>query len=161
MKAVLLFPLVLLPMWACIPNDGTHGKATTQLTSTAEPGVDTAEAYRTAIAEYIKVMSKRDGAFTDTLYIGRHVEFPDIQLPAIIESRQVRIVRPTEAEVLKDAARFTFLNIFGWFDHDTVQFKVITFGQHMHHWPDGRDDCDVYLSMRGAEKRLALDSLKF
>ncbi len=62
---------------------------------------DTAAAYRNAIAEYIRVLRQRDGSFPDTLYIGRHAEFPRIELPPLIEGTVVRIVSPAGAEALR------------------------------------------------------------
>jgi len=124
-----------------------------------ELGLDTGEAYRTAIASYIQVLGKRDGSFPDTIHIGRHGEFPDIELPAVIERTSVRIVSPAEAEALKAGARFTYLNIFGWSTAGQVEFYVVNFKQGMRHWPDGRDDRHLRFAIGADQRELVLDSV--
>jgi hypothetical protein len=106
-------------------------------------------------------MSKRDGSFPDTLFIGRHDEFPRIELPAVIENTRIRIAAPAQAESLKTGEHFTYLNIFGWFSGEQVEFLVVNFKQGMRHWPDGRDDCHLYYSISAGQTEWSLDSLGF
>ena len=122
--------------------------------------LDTAKAYEAAIAEYIKARTRPGSRFADTLYIGRHVDFPDIRLPPVIGNTAVRIVEPAEAEVLRKSEGFAYLNIFGWFTHDKIGFLVVNFGQGMRHWPDGRDDRHLYFSTAPGSGTLVLDSLR-
>lgn len=121
---------------------------------------DTALAYQAAIADYIKAMRQRDGSFPDTVFIGRHAEFPHIVLPAVMERTSVRIVPQEEAEALKAGAHFTYLNVFGWFTGDKMEFLVVHFKQHLRHRPDGQDDRRLYYSRRAGEMEFALDSLR-
>ena len=56
------------------------------------------KAYTQAIAEYIKAEYKNEKVVFDTLFIGKHEEFPEIELPAVIEKTKIMIVTPEEAE---------------------------------------------------------------
>lgn len=105
-------------------------------------------------------MRTRDGSFPDTVFIGRHQELPDIELPAVIEQVSVRIVAPAEAESLKSGKHFTYLNVFAWFTGEEVEFVVVNFRQGMHHSPDGLDDRHLYYHMRPGQQEPALDSTR-
>lgn len=123
------------------------------------PGAVTAEAYGSAIAEYITVLRERGAPVPDTLYIGRHDEFPAIELPAVIAGTSVRIISPEEARPLMSAAHFNYLNIFGWSTPGQVEFFVVNFKQDMRHWPDGRDDLHLRFVHGAGQSGLLLDSL--
>jgi hypothetical protein len=159
-------PLALLLLMACGPAPKMGPLAPT---SSADPPprsfgtgtLDTASAYRTAIADYINAMRQRDGSFPGTVYIGRHDQFPHIDLPAIIEHTSVRIVAPSDAESLKNSEHFAYLNIFGWFGGEKVEFFVVSFTQGMRHRPDGADDRHLFYSIAPGQKEFALDSLRF
>ena len=140
--------------------DGYAVRCVKDRTSPIRLSIDTAKAYEAAIAEYIKAMTRPGGRFADTLYIGRHVDFPDIELPLAIGNTAVRIVEPTEAEALRKGEGFAYLNIFGWSTHDRIEFLVVSFGQGMRHWPDGRDDRHLYFSSGPGSGTLVLDSLR-
>ncbi len=157
MRAALPYPFILLLLLACGP--APEMPPIGPLSSTVDPVLDTAAAYRTAIADQIKVLRKRDGSFPDTLYIGRHEEFPDIELPRFIEHTSVRILEPSDAEALKNGEHFAYLNIFAWHTPGQVEFFVINFGQGMRHWPNGRDDRHLRYTIGGGQEELVLDSL--
>ncbi|MBL0128752.1 MAG: hypothetical protein IPP83_15130 [Flavobacteriales bacterium] len=70
--------------------------------------LDTAAAYRTAIADYIIAMDSSDAPLPDTVYIGRHIEFPAIDLPGRIGKRVIRVITPVEAGALRDAEHFSW-----------------------------------------------------
>jgi hypothetical protein len=169
MSAALLHPFVLLLVLACGPATQNAAPVAPPPISSTDPvhrpvgtgTLDTAAAYRTAIADYIKAMSKRDGSFPDTLFIGRHDEFPNIELPVILEHTSIRLVTPTEAEPLKNGEHFAYLNIFGWFTGNKVEFLVVNFKQGLRHRPDGHDDCHLYYSIGEGQGEFALDSLRF
>ena len=113
-----------------------HAPAGSAQTSVFAPEPDTAQAYRTAIAEYIKATRERSGAFPDTLYIGRHAEFPAIALPPVIAHVNIRIVTPGSAEALKNDPHFVYLNVFCWFTEKEAEFLVVTFGSRFRHVRD-------------------------
>ncbi|MBK7556668.1 MAG: hypothetical protein IPO17_03025 [Flavobacteriales bacterium] len=157
MKAVLLFPILLLFQWACVPAQPHPVPHSSQPTSAP----DTALVYRYAIGEYIAAMTKRDGSFPDTLYINRHDAFPDIELPTMFQDTHVRMLAPSEAETVKSAEHFVCLNVLGWFSDSTVQFHLINFRQDWRHRPDGRDDCHLYYSIGSQKNEFVVDSLRF
>lgn len=159
MRALLLGPLTLLLLWACAPAQ-PDAVPTTQFTSAAEP-LDTALVYRSAIGEYIAAMAKRDGSFPDTLYLNRHENFPDIELPTIIEDTHVRVLSAAEGERLKGGEHFVCLNVLSWFSDSSVEFHLINFQQDWRHRPDGRDDCRLYFAIGSEENAFTLDSLRF
>lgn len=107
-KFILL--LFLLPVF-CIAQNDTETKAYTQ-----------------AIGEYIKALHKKDKTTFDTLFIGKHEEFPEISLPARIEKTTI-IVMPFE-EIEKKYAQnnsLHYINIIGTFNKATTEFMIVTF----------------------------------
>jgi hypothetical protein len=157
MRAVLASILLLLV--AC--SEPPHDTVPTPAPANAYQGIDTAEAYRIAIADYLKAMYHKDGSLPDTLFIGRHDDFPDIQLPAIINSTCIRIVSPSEAMALKNGPHFAYLNIFGWFSPRELEFFAVRFEEGMRHRPDGRYDRHLYYRIGAGQDQFVLDSLSF
>ena len=160
MIAARAFPLFALLMMACGTPREDAPPAAPPPTSTVVPITDTAAAYCAAIGEYIKVLRDSGNVVPDTMYIGRHGEFPDIDLPPVIAGVPARIIMPGEVEPVKDGERFMYLNIIGWFTGDSVEFQVVNFRQGMRHAPDGRDDRHLYFRWEAEHWVLALDSLR-
>lgn len=159
MRSASPLALVLFLLSACGAPE-RDGTLTTVIASVSTGnGLDTATAYASAIAEYIKAMSASIDALPDTVYIGKHDEFPDIELPAMIGNTHIRVIIPTEAEVLKNGEHFVHLNIFGWLTPVEAEFFVVNFRQGMRHWPDGRDDRHLRFRIGGERRELELDSL--
>jgi hypothetical protein len=126
------------------------------------PGLDTAQAYTRAIADYIALVARDSDAISipDTLYIGRHADFPNIELPERIGHTTVRLVTPEAAEALRGGEHFAYLNIFGWFTSGEAEFKVVRFRHGMRHDPAGRDDRQLFYVIDPANGSLTLDSLR-
>lgn len=126
------------------------------------PVLDTAYAYTRAIADYIALVAKDNGAtpIPDTLYIGRHADFPDIELPGRIGHTTIRLVTPEAVEALREGEHFAYLNIFGWFTSSEAEFKLVRFRQGMRHDPAGRDDRDLFYIIDPANASLTKDSLR-
>ncbi len=126
------------------------------------PGLDTAHAYSRAIADYIELVAKDSGAapIPDTLYIGRHADFPNIELSERIAHTTIRLVTPAAAEALREGEHFAYLNIFGWFTPGEAEFMVVRFRQGMRHDPAGRDDRHLFYIIDPANASLTLDSLR-
>lgn len=143
LSCMLILPLLL----AC----ATTGQETEQGRSTTDarvpPGIDTVQAFTKAIADHIKAMRERDVPFTDTVYINKHDQFPQIDLPALIGATTIRVLTSAEATMVKDGERFVCLNIIGWFTNSTAEFQVITFERGFRHRPDGRDDRHLYYKL--------------
>lgn len=143
MRIGILTPLVLVVL-AC---QRTQPRASMPLPSGSTQPLDTGSAYRAAIADYITAMDTSGSPMPDTVYIGRHAEFPRIELPAVIARRTVRIVDPVVGESEKHLARFAYLNIFASFSPGTVEFYAIRFAQGLRHQPDGSEDRHLYYRM--------------
>ena len=158
MRAVLHWLVVLL-LAACGPAHDDASQQVPAPSSSAERSVDTAAVYGAAVVAYINALRARDGSLPDTVYIGRHDEFPHIELPANMEHASVRIIAPSEAEVLKQGEHFRYLNIFGTLTPGKAEFFVVNFGQGMRHWPDGRDDRHLLFSFDDGKSAWVLDSL--
>ena len=126
------------------------------------PGLDTAQAYRRAIADYIALVAEDSGAapIPDTLYIGRHADFPNIELSERMAQTTIRLVTPEAAEALRESEHFAYLNIFGWFTPGEAEFKVVRFRQGMWHDPVGRDDRQLFYVIDPANASWTLDSLR-
>ncbi len=126
------------------------------------PGLDTSQAYSRAIADYIALVAKDSGAaaIPDTLYIGRHADFPDIELPERIGHTTVRLVTPEAAEAVREGEHFAYLNIFGWFTSGEAEFKVVRFRHGMRHDPVGGDDRQLFYVIDPANASLTMDSLR-
>ncbi len=87
-----------------------------------------AKGYTLAIGEYIQTMRTKEKTNFDTLFIGKHEEFPNITLPTVIENTKI-IVLPN-AEVEKKYANrrsLIFINMVDDFTKDVCFFKLIVF----------------------------------
>lgn len=147
MRAALsLFLFTLLACGVSQPDT-----ATTRAAADQQMALDTAFAYRTAIADYIHVMDTSASPLPDTVYIGRHPEFPRIELPAVIARRSVLLVYPPVGESEKHSPRFAYLNIFPTYTPGQVEFYVIRFAQGLSHQPDGAEDCHLYYRVSAKE----------
>jgi hypothetical protein len=126
------------------------------------PGLDTAQAYTRAIADYIALVAKDSDAIPipDTLYIGRHVDFPNIELSERIGHTTVRLVTPEAVKAVREGEHFAYLNVFGWFTPGEAEFKVVRFGQGWRHDPTGGDDRQLFYVIDPANASLTLDSLR-
>lgn len=118
--------------------------------------MDTTAAYRTAIADYIGAMDTSAAPLSDTVYIGRHPDLPQIELPAVIAGRSIRIIDPAVGESEKHRARFAYLNLFATFTPDNVEFYMVRFAQGLRHRPDGAEDRHLYYRVN-EQQELVLD----
>ena len=119
--------------------------------------LDTAAAYRTAIADHILAMDTSTAPLPDTVYIGRHWDFPPIELPAVIARRSVRIVDPAVGESEKHRTHFAYLNIFATFTPGQVEFYVVRFAQGLRHKPDGAEDRHLYYRVGKGKEGFVLE----
>lgn len=81
-----------------------------------------------AIEDYIKAEYKKDKTKYDTLFFGKHKEFPDIALPPVIENTKIMVITPEEADrKRKNNKSMVYINMFGWFSKDQTEFLMVTF----------------------------------
>lgn len=152
---ILLILTIFFSLTACSNHNGDKPKvdkiiADSSATSTQQTNSATTDSltvqkdeltkiYTQAIAEFIKAAYKKDKTTFDTLYFGKHVfgqpdDFPDIELPQIIEKTQIRLVTP-EVGQKKQAEQksLVYINMIGWVDNERAEFILVIFkngGEH-------------------------------
>jgi hypothetical protein len=132
-----IFPLFGLALVAC----GGQGSITLkEAIASRQAARDTAAVYRTAIADLIRAMDSTDMLLPDTIFIGRHPEFPGIELPPEIAGRTILLIDPGETEVVKYRKRFAYLNILATWSSAEVEFFMVRFREGFSHRPDGAED---------------------
>lgn len=98
--------------------------------------IDTINCYSRAIEEYVKWMNGQNAETTDTLFVGRHVDFPNIELPAIIEDKRICLIPFEDSfQLLRAKHHITYLNIVGNIIPTSSEFIFVTFheGGHPQH----------------------------
>lgn len=95
---------------------------------------DLTKIYSQAIADFIKDATQNQEAKFDTLFFGkrenRDVEdkFPDIELPAVIENTQIRLVSEKEGTTLQKERKLRIhINMVGWADDKKAEFLFFVF----------------------------------
>lgn len=112
-------------------------------------------AYCAVIAEYIKEANKNSTVAFDTLFVGKHEEFPDIKLPNTIADK--KIVLYTQVKGDKEPyhrSSYKFVNILETkFLKDKVGFMLITFHQDYH----PQHNCHIDLKYNEEKKEFELE----
>lgn len=91
---------------------------------------ETTEIYVQAIGDYIKEVYKNGKPLPDTLFIGRHPDFPDITLPPTIQSANIALVTGEEGQAkLAYRKKLVYLNVMGWIDKEMAQLLIVTFNE--------------------------------
>lgn len=81
--------------------------------------------YITAISEYLK---KYPVAASDTIFIGRHPDFPAMDLPVTIMGTNVRVVNGEDAATyFTKRSNVLYLNVMAWIEEESAEFLVVTF----------------------------------
>lgn len=89
---------------------------------------DLTNKYTQAIAEYMKACNDQNKTDFDTLYIGIHADFPNIELPKKIENTiLIPVIPEQDKERLSPHRKSIYLNIFGWIETETSEFIIVTF----------------------------------
>ncbi len=84
--------------------------------------------YTLAIGEYIKTIKAKDKTSFDTLFFGKHEDFPDITIPTEIENTKIIVLSNTEAENKYASSRsITFINMVDDFKKEVCLFKLVIF----------------------------------
>jgi len=97
--------------------------------------------YTLATGEYIKTMKATNKAGFDTLFFGKHEDFPDMTLPTEIENTKIIVLTNAEAEKKYANRRsITYINMLGDFVKDMSLFKLIVFktekvAEKINWWP--------------------------
>ncbi|WP_276131651.1 hypothetical protein [Polluticoccus soli] len=170
-SAALVVPLLLfifLQVCSCSTPEIKTGEATTYaVTNDSSKAVSKqrlplgqdriSAAYAQAIAEYIKAVYKNGKELPDTLFIGKHEDLPDIDLPAIIQNANIALITNEEAQQkLQYRSSLVFLNVMGWIDETNPEFLVVTFFENK-----PQHNCNIYLERNINTDQWDLDSLNF
>lgn len=119
--------------------------------------------YTRAIAEFIKAAYQNDKTTYDTLYFGKHVygqpeDFPDIELPRMIEDTEIRIVTPEVGQTIQlERKSLVYVNMMGWIDESRAEFLLVVFSNHAQH----QYDYMVNFAYNTSSKRYELDHIAF
>ena len=113
------------------------------------------KAYSQVITEYIKAVSTPDQLHFDTLFVGHHPDFPQIEFPETIESKKIILMdieKPEEK--LVNNASYVLINIAEQkFTEDRVEFILVTFHQGNH----PQHNCYINLTYNAPKSTYELD----
>lgn len=119
------------------------------------------EAYTKAIETFIKAAKQFKNQQFDTIYISKRKfnqedDFPDIELPTIIEHTPIKLVDPSFGRKLLKANSI-FVNLIGWIDSSSAQFIFVGFkGNYLHIF-----DYTLNYEASKSSKSLELQSILF
>ncbi len=100
---------------------------------------DLEKIYFQALGDFINAANKKSGKPFDTLYVGKMRngtpdDFPDIDLPRIIENTQIRLITPKEGEITQNAVKTRiYINMIGWVNNENAEFKFFVFSNGFAH----------------------------
>lgn len=156
--------VVLLILSLCLAHCGSRNVETTKrdsLTSSITP-VDslekTKQAYSRAIAEYLIAAYQTEPTLPDTLFIGKHDQFPQIQLPNTIEGVVICVLTNEEYEPkTKYRAHSVFINMIGTSKGNHWDFKMVVF----YDWAKPQHNFNVSFDYVPELEKFVTDSLYF
>ncbi|MGZ3932569.1 MAG: hypothetical protein ACXVP0_14910 [Bacteroidia bacterium] len=113
------------------------------------------KAYCQVFAEYIKAAAENCKFRFDTLFVGKHEEFPDIQLPPVIQGK--KIILFTDKKGGKEPQHnksFIFINIIELKStKDKAKFMLVTFYKDYH----PQHNCYITLKYNSSQKEFEPD----
>ncbi len=113
--------------------------------------------YTRAISEYIDAMYKPGVTRPDTLFIGRNVDMPRIQLPRTINGLNILMLTSEEGErKLSYRKTLIYLNVVGWIDPQKSEFIIVAFNAFK-----PQHNCNMHFSHTPVGDNIKLDSLSF
>lgn len=92
------------------------------------------KAYCQVIAEYIKVADKNNSFRFDTLYIGKHEEFPPLKLPGVIQCKKIILLTYKAGDKEpQNKKSFVLINIIELkVTKEKAKFMLVTFHRDYH-----------------------------
>lgn len=101
-----------------------------------------------AITEYINVMKQKEGIVVHTLFFGKNVDFPDVQLPDTINHVRIMVLPEDRVNAMKLSYSRTspYVNAVGWINQDAAEFIFVTF------YPEFKHQFDYHVYFRRNEK---------
>lgn len=95
--------------------------------------------YKQAIGDYIRKVNKEYKLTIDTLFFGKHVygqpdDFPNIELPAVIENINIKLISPEEGKKKQRLKNQSFyINLIGSVNSGNAEFTFVTFSNGFTH----------------------------
>jgi hypothetical protein len=84
--------------------------------------------YKQAISDYLKDCRQNYKLTIDTLYFGKHDQFPNIKLPEKIAETPIKMITPDAGAVLlKKKKNIHYINLISWGTEEAYEFKLIAF----------------------------------
>jgi|GEM_PF-1638074 len=122
-------------------------------------------AYKEAISEFIKAIHSKHKQSIDTLFIGKHTDFPDIILPNKIQNTYIILLSSISVEgKMNYRNSLTYINMIGSLSHPIYNFKLVTFivektPSKINWWPI--HDCNIDFKCHSKSKTYSVKDLKF
>lgn len=101
--------------------------------------------YTQSIRDFILLAKKEYKLTFGTLFFGKHVygqadDFPDIELPNLIEQTHIVLISPEQGlEKQKQNPSSFYINLIAWMDRTSAEFNFVTFSNGMAH----QFDCSI------------------
>ncbi|MBL0316930.1 MAG: hypothetical protein IPP69_14660 [Flavobacteriales bacterium] len=154
LKIIVISFLIGLTIQSC-DTAGKSENPTHQVDQNSEQ-INTINCYTRAIEEYIKWTNAQNSETTDTIFIGRHDDFPDIELPVIIEDKKICLIPFEDSfQLLRSKHHITYLNIVGTVTPTSSEFLFVTF----HEGGKPQHNCTVKLIHPDGSEKIRLESL--
>jgi hypothetical protein len=142
----LLILFFILPLF--VFGQATYSPAKPELTN----------GYSQAITEFIKAVYKRDNSSFDTLFFGKHDDFPEIELPTTIQNTKIVLLTSGEADKKREYRKsLVYINMFSWITKDKSEFiLVVFFPGYLHQY-----DCMINFKYNSKRKIFEMENLQF
>lgn len=119
--------------------------------------------YSQAIAEFITAAFKKDKTIFDTLFFGKHIygqpdDFPDIELPEIINNTCIKLVTPEIGKRKQQESKsLVYINMMGWVDSDKASFLFVVFSNGAQH----QYDYFIDFKYNSSQNKFELEKIEF
>lgn len=164
------FLMILYGCSSQATNESTAGRIDTNTYSTnpqqagsthrySKPETDLAKIYSQAIGDYLRIVNHDYKLTFDTLFFGKHQygqpdDFPDIELPAVIEKTNIKLLSPEQGTKKQNENKTSFyINLIGWVEPDQADFVFVTFSNGMAHQFDGHLQYVYNISQQAYERK--------
>lgn len=117
---------------------------------------DIEKIYADAITQYINAVKKEQTLVFDTLYFGKHPDFPNITLPSKIENTSIIQINFDEGMKKQKAdSSLVYINLVGWVEKTKAEFIFVTF------WNSCSHQFDYFLNYKISDNDFVIDNSRF